>query len=526
MTKANITNEDLVEFMNRMQMTVDGINKQINYSNEALGRDIKNCKDELKDEIKGINKKFEKQLEEVKNDTRRAKDDIKTRMMNMEGRLERIEMEKSELRKPTQEKEPLEKKDDDERQASAENCEVLMDKGEPSKNKYSDKVKGKEVKVPKQRSTWARKMSQISLEEQLKIATEAAQKLEEGGEGGETEFWRGERRMKSEYRMKLGDSAELHDMQDWAWNGSSNDWDGTIDREGKNRAKKEKEEEKRRRKREKAVLVGKSTIGIGPIKERSINYFFNITADYSEAKKMAATEFLTEYLRFDNRDMCDTDITDTKMSGKNDEIMYVVCSSPTKVRDIRRRIADCRNDNIKTREYIPPMFFERYSALGRYAASLRADDERLKTQIRFVENDITLFTKEKGTDEPFEPVDMEELRKKINLPDVDYSVVWRKREERQPWRRVSPDRRRVCLKSLGSCEEENGPALGRTREKSTRKTSGNSEQPKLKKSKPNAMESSSSGSGSSSSDDEEDATQSKKKKTPKNTVDSAMDTSK
>ena len=272
--------------------------------------------------------------------------------------------------------------------------------------------------------------------------------------------------------------------------------------------------------------MGKSTIGIGPIKDRSINYFYNITADYSEAKKMAATEFLTEYLRFDNRDMCDTDITDTKMSGKRDEIMYLVCSSPTKVRDIRRRIGDCRNENIKTREYIPPMFFERYSALGRYAADLRAQDASLKTQIRFLENDIGLFTKEKGTDDPFEPVDMEELKNKIRLPEVDYTVVWKMREERQPWRRVSPDKRRVCLKSLGSWEEqEEQGGGGRMREKSMRRDSSNSELPRLKKSKPNNEESSSSGSGSSSSEDE-DGDKSKKDKTTKDKVDSAMDTSK
>ena len=71
---------------------------------------------------------------------------------------------------------------------------------------------------------------------------------------------------------------------------------------------------------EKAVKIGKCTIGIGPIKVQSFSYFNNITADYGEAKKMAAVEFMTEYLKFDQQDLSEINITDTKISGKKDEI--------------------------------------------------------------------------------------------------------------------------------------------------------------------------------------------------------------
>ena len=92
--------------------------------------------------------------------------------------------------------------------------------------------------------------------------------------------------------------------------------------------------------------MGKCTIGVGPIKEKSYEYFNNIMADYSEAKKMAAAEFLTEYLRF--KDMSDTDITDTKVSNKKDDILYIVLYSPTKVKYIRRRTAETRRSRLKT----------------------------------------------------------------------------------------------------------------------------------------------------------------------------------
>ena len=136
------------------------------------------------------------------------------------------------------------------------------------------------------------------------------------------------------------------------------------------------------------------------------------------------------------RPMGDIVITDTKISGKKDDIMYVVFNTPTKVMDVRHRIADCQNPEIKTRDYIPPIIFDRYSALGRHASDLR-------------DNDIALFTKQKGTDDPLEVVDMEELRKKVHLPAIDYSVKWGKKQDRQSWRRTSPSTGKVVLKSLG-----------------------------------------------------------------------------
>ena len=87
---------------------------------------------------------------------------------------------------------------------------------------------------------------------------------------------------------------------------------------------------------------------------------------------MAAAEFLMEYLKFDHKDMNAMVITDTRKSGKGDNILYVVMDSPRKIKDIRRR---------------------RYTALGRYARQKRQEDPSLKTQIRFNDHDIGLFTK-------------------------------------------------------------------------------------------------------------------------------------
>ena len=43
---------------------------------------------------------------------------------------------------------------------------------------------------------------------------------------------------------------------------------------------------------------------------------------------MAATEFLTKYLKYDNDDMQDLNINDTNISVKGDNILYLVLDSP------------------------------------------------------------------------------------------------------------------------------------------------------------------------------------------------------
>ena len=295
---------------------------------------------------------------------------------------------------------------------------------------YNEQVENKEVK-----STWAREMSQISLETQLKLATETAERLEAENSGAETTYKRVGRANKGK-KLRMGDSLELHNVDDWPWDESEQDWDGLEDRAARNKIKKQKEHAKKQKKLDKAIKIGKSSIGIGPIKPQSYTYFNNITADFHEAKKMAAVEFLTEYLKYDSNDLSEVDITDTKVSGKNDDILYVVMDSPSKIKDIRRRVADCRNPDIRTRDYVPPIFYDRYMALGRHASNMRENDNTLKTQIRFVNDDIALFTKTKGTDEPFLEADMNDISKRIRLPAIDYAVKWNMKADREPMRRV------------------------------------------------------------------------------------------
>ena len=71
-------------------------------------------------------------------------------------------------------------------------------------------------------------MSQISLKDQLKIATDIAERLEGQNGKNESEYRRKERSAKGK-ELKLGNSAKFHDDTNWSWETSEADWDGTTD---------------------------------------------------------------------------------------------------------------------------------------------------------------------------------------------------------------------------------------------------------------------------------------------------------
>ena len=159
-------------------------------------------------------------------------------------------------------------------------------------------------------------------------------------------------------------------------------------------------------------------------------------------------------MRFDSEELSELNITDTRNSKKGDEIMFVVFDCPEVVKNVRRRIADVQDDSIKTREYVPPQFFERHNAVSKFAAELRERDRTVKTQIRWGKDDLALYTKTRGTDNPFTPYDMEELGKAIELPRIEYNIKWNRRPDRPAWRQVSPKHGRVVLKSLEGSDLE------------------------------------------------------------------------
>ena len=450
--------------------------KEIKADQDAMRREADARSKNIEKELNGMNTK----LEEVKEDAI----EVKNKVEGIEKRLTAIEKDNEKKRRDEVMKRKREtdnrKQGEKEKVTEGTNSYAAALGGQPGGSK--DTKESPVVEEVCFKSTWARQLSQANLEQQLKMATIAAKKMEDEKGGG---FKASKTPVK---QNKLGNSLDRHSEDDWAWTENDSEWEGTTNRQARNREKKVKEEKKKREKIEKAAYIGRCTLGIGPIRQESIDFFNKITADYGLAKKMAAAEFLQGYLKFDESDLSDIDITDTKMSAKGDSVLYIVLDCPEKVINIRRRIADCRNDDIKIREFIPPHFFARYTALARYAAEMRAEKPEIKTQIRFLERDIGLFTKTKGSMLPFLPVNMED----IDLPVIDHNADWKRKTDLPPWRRTSPAKKQVLLKSLAGLNKDSNRLEDKTQPK----------QKKLKGSNSIRAESSTEGSSTSSSEEE------------------------
>ena len=141
---------------------------------------------------------------------------------------------------------------------------------------YSDIVrKGKvvserpvTVEVIQYKSNWALEMSQVSLDRQLRIANEAAARDVDCGEVNHFS-----KKKNATKPILLGDSMDRHDPSDWPWEMSETEWDGTQDRVERNREKKKRNIENRKLRIEKAARIGQCTLGLGPIKSKSLDYF-------------------------------------------------------------------------------------------------------------------------------------------------------------------------------------------------------------------------------------------------------------
>ena len=180
-------------------------------------------------------------------------------------------------------------------------------------------------------------------------------------------------------------------------------------------------------------------IGIGPISRRYIEECENDTNDYKEAKVRAVKEFLEKQLKYDERELKEIKIEDTKVSASKDEIVYVVLKDIEDIKNIHRRKAECQNDNVSLRNFIPPpQFHARYLAINKVSAERRAEDDALKTQLRFGKADIEILIKFKGSNTPFKKVEINYFCDGTTIPEFDHTIKWKHREDRRPRRSISP----------------------------------------------------------------------------------------
>ena len=415
----------LVEFMRQIQIQMKTNTDTIN---DNIKKEICEGTKEMKAEMAGLNKK----IEEATNETVKIKKVVNDNIVANESRFQRIEKRLEDIVSENQ-KLCLQK-----RKRENENYGLP-----PSGKSYKDavekinkeKVAETELESQLHKARMDSEQSVRDKKKQVEAADKAAKRMDMRKENSEKDkVDTTEKKV-----IKLGDSNDLHDQEDWAWEESSDQWSDTVERKAKN-----KEEEKRKMRMNKGEMEtrviekAKNIIGIGPIIKKSIDHFHDILGDYDEAKVMAAKEYLRIKLRFNEKELEEFEITDTQVSAGSPNILYIAVADLYSIRDIRSQMAECRDHDLQNIDFVPPQLYSQYMALGRYASEFRQKYSNMKTQIRYGWKDIELWVKEKGSDERFRIVNMEDIEEKEKLPKFDHTVRWRRKTDRPPRRRVSP----------------------------------------------------------------------------------------
>ena len=430
------TNDDILKFFNTLK-------DQAEKNTSNLRKDMKNVNSRLND--------LTEKVETAKNDSVEKENRDEKIMKEVQVRLEQIELKltAAEVKCKDREKIAMEqsKRTNDFKNA------VGLEINEPEKvvkpktwteilkeNKDRNEERIAEDKENKMK-TWRKqvmirqKVKKIDSPEEKKEADEKIEELKE---------------IKREARkeaLKMGDSPK-HSEEDWSWDECDPEWEGTA---GKKEAENKKKIERYRRKKnleKKTATKAKHILGIGPIRRESIGYFFEATADWELSKKMAVNEYLEEYLQFNTDDINDFEVIKTLTSKSDDEILYATFAELESIKEIHKRVAELKNDEIMIRNYIPPQFWERYRHLSKYCADLRSDDPNLKTKIQFNDKDVEVLTKLRRSDEPFKVLDLKEIEAKGPIPRFDHSISWKRRSDRPPRNPTKKVEGKICPPSL------------------------------------------------------------------------------
>ena len=169
-------------------------------------------------------------------------------------------------------------------------------------------------------------------------------------------------------------------------------------------------------------------------------------------------------MRFNDEEIEDIKISEAVVSAKHDGIVYAAFEDKSDIYEIRLRIAECRNDAIIVRNFIPPQVFERYMFVNKLCQVMRNNDDSIRTQIRFGVRDVEVMVKTKGSKEPYRLKPLEEMTDLNDIPCFDHKKRWLQRVDKPPRRKAFPSKDREEERYQSWCQktEREPPCSDRT----------------------------------------------------------------
>ena len=266
------------------------------------------------------------------------------------------------------------------------------------------------------------------------------EQLEEDARKGEkekesSEVKKGMRKLKKWFGEESPDNSLSSESDS---GGEEENWEEKVNRRQRNSERRRRNIENRRNTIKETATKASLTLGIQPVKNKDIEDHLRVTKDPRKARELAVRDYLRDYLQFNEEELEEVEIKDTKISSKGDETVYVVFGSIETIRDIHWRVAEVRNKEIVVRNFIPPQFWSRYMYLNKACSEYRGLYPKIKTQLRFGSRDVEIMMKEKGSKDPYKKVTYSEVTDPSGVPGFDHSIKWTQRQERKPRRKLIP----------------------------------------------------------------------------------------
>ena len=170
-----------------------------------------------------------------------------------------------------------------------------------------------------------------------------------------------------------------------------------MERRKKNLLKKKTMVKKKKEREVQTLEKARHLMGLGPISNRRLTE--DRTKDFESVKIEEVKELLKEEPGFNENELEELTIKDTMSKG--DDFIYCAFADIQDIREIHTRIAESRNNEVLTRDFIPPQLYERFRELNRVCSEMRRQDKTIKTEVRFGATDLEVFTKTRGSKEPY-----------------------------------------------------------------------------------------------------------------------------
>ena len=392
--------------------------------NKKIEEKVEQVEGNLDDKLEKIQKEFNRKISETRKETSGMVDEITSRVERMEMMIrKRIESEDEDRKRK--------KKEQEQRKVENEN------------RKASEKAK-KET----QEKEAAQERNEKSLEEEINEIEDDAEenssnwldKQVNDNKGWKTweEVQPEKEKVKSKERKKKGmkkirswfQDSDSESSEDSSEEEDDNQVWEDVNRIEKKKLKKERQIQRKEKLQKETATKASLTVGIGPVTKDTLRHFEDTEKDTKKAEEAAVKEFLGFYLKYGDNELEKLEIKATQVAPKEDMI-YVAFADKKDVQDIYSRAARCRNEEVSTRNFIPPQFFERYMFLSRKCADARKESgNTLKTQMRFNKHDVEVLTKVKGSEEGYKKIDLSEICDADDIPSFDASIKWRKKNHK------------------------------------------------------------------------------------------------